>query len=85
MSDIEAMQNKLAQSNQIITKLMEDLGLCKDNRIQEPEASNYTTAGMAGLSIGMVILGMVITAGIVFVIYKKKSGSFGVPAQNVEE
>ena len=31
---------------------------------------------MSGLSVGMVILGVVLTSGVVFMIYKKKFGVF---------
>ena len=41
---------------------------------------------MSGLSVGMVILGVVLTSGIVFMIYKKKFGVFNVlPSENTEE
>ena len=49
-----------------LADMTEELGLC-----QAEEA-----AQMSGLSVGMVILGVVLTSGIVFMIYKKKFGVF---------
>ena len=76
VSDIKAVQNKLAEANEEIKVMAEKLGLC-----QAEEA-----AQMSGLSVGMVILGVVLTSGIVFMIYKKKFGVFNVPpSENTEE
>ena len=59
-----------------LADMTEELGLC-----QAEEA-----AQMSGLSVGMVILGVVLTSGIVFMIYKKKFGVFNVPpSENTEE
>ena len=76
VSDIKAVQNILANQTQEIKDMAEKLGLC-----QAEEA-----AQMSGLSVGMVILGVVLTSGVVFMIYKKKFGVFNVPpSENTEE
>ena len=83
VSDIKAVQNKLAEANEEIKVMAEKLGLCQ---AEEAETLGYTAAQMSGLSVGMVILGVVLTSGVVFMIYKKKFGVFNVPpSENTEE
>ena len=83
VSDITAVQNKLAELNQKYENMTKELGLCQ---AEEAETLGYTAAQMSGLSVGMVILGVVLTSGVVFMIYKKKYGVFNVPpSENTEE
>merc|ERR1711862_474850 len=85
VTDIKAVQNELANETQELTRMTEELGICKDNESKGTTSQKYTAAQMSGLSVGMVILGIVLTSGLVFLIYKKKSGFFDVPPSENNE
>ena len=85
VTDIKAVQNALAQKNQQLRALTNKLNICTEKESGKGETLKYTAAQMSGLSVGMVILGIVLTSGLVFLIYKKKSGFFNVaPSENNE-
>ena len=85
VTDIKAVQNKLVEAYQELRDMAKNLTICKDNESKDPTSLKYTAAQMSGLSVGMVILGIVLTSGLVFLIYKKKSGFFNVaPSENNE-
>ena len=58
------------------------LGVC-DDIVAIVEGSSVK---MAGLSVGMVALGVVLTAVVAFAVYKRqmKSGNYGLPPPNEE-
>ena len=85
VTNITAVQNTLAKKNQELEELAEELGICKNKESEDATSQKYTAAQMSGLSVGMVILGIVLTSGLVFLIYKKKSGFFDVPPSENNE
>ena len=85
VSDIKAVQNELANKTQELLVMTEKLGICKNKESEDATSQKYTAAQMSGLSVGMVILGIVLTSGLVFLIYKKKSGFFDVPPSENNE
>jgi len=85
VTDIKAVQNKLVEAYQELRNMAKNLTICRDNESKDPTSLKYTAAQTSGLSVGMVILGIVLTSGLVFLIYKKKSGFFDVaPSENNE-
>lgn len=58
-----------------LNDLVEKLGICDGSSVK-----------MAGLSVGMVALGVVLTVVVAFAVYKRqmKSGLYGLPPQNEE-
>ena len=83
-TNITAVRHILIEKNQQIEDLFNRLDICTEKE-GAGEAQKYTAAQMSGLSVGMVILGIVLTSGLVFLIYKKKSGFFNVaPSENNE-
>ena len=89
VTNVEAMQNELARKGQRINDLVEKLGIC-DDEIEKAKQSKQVAGSsvkMAGLSIGMVALGVVLTAVVAFAVYKRrqmKSGLYGLPPPNEE-
>ena len=86
VTDVEAMQNELAKKNQKIADLAKKLGVCDDIVATQSKQVEGSSVKMAGLSVGMVALGVVLTAVVAFAVYKRqmKSGNYGLPPPNEE-
>ena len=85
VTNITAFRHVLVEKNQQIEDLFNELNICTEKKSDKGETLKYTAAQMSGLSVGMVILGIVLTSGLVFLIYKKKSGFFDVPPSENNE